>query len=347
MKIGILSFAHTHALSYAEFLRDRDDIDLLTTDPDRASRPAEESGGADLARDLGVAYTESLDSLLAWEPDAIIVCSENSRHRAEVEKIAAAGVHILCEKPLATTPEDARAMVQACDTAGVFLMTAFPVRFTSEFTQLQHVIRSGQLGSILSFSGTNNGRVPTSRAWFTDPGFAGGGSLTDHTVHVADLIFAALPDAQVESVYAEANRILHPDLPVETAGLVLIRYTNGLSAVVDCSWSKPEHYPVWGGLTLRAITETNIVDLNPFASRVDGFSERERSPLWLSYGQDTNATMIEEFLSAVTEGRQPVPNGRDGLRTVEIVSAAYESLTTRKPVTLSPSASSHPDEAHP
>ncbi|WP_243064832.1 Gfo/Idh/MocA family protein [Humibacter sp. RRB41] len=334
MKVGIISFAHTHALSYAAILRDRSDVECVVTDPDHALRPAGESGGRALAESIGVGYLDTVDELLAWHPDAVIVCSENARHVDDVERAAAAGAHILCEKPLATTRPDAVRIIDACDRAGVSLMTAFPVRFTPQYAELRHRLQSGALGEVLSISGANNGRLPAERAWFTDPVLAGGGAVADHTVHVADLVFGLFPGVDAVKVFAVANRMLHADREAETAGLVSIEYSNGVTAVIDCSWSVPDHYPTWGGLTMRVIAEGGNAELAPFAERVDGFSETDRSPVWLSYGVDLDAAMLDEFLSAVAVGRRPVPDGLDGLRALEVVLAAYESIATGHPASV-------------
>lgn len=331
LRVGIISFAHTHSIGYASILRDRPDVECVVTDPEHGSRPAGESGGRALADELGVAYVDTVDELLAWHPDAVIICSENARHADDAVRAARLGAHVLCEKPLATTRADAQRIIDACDDAGVFLMTAFPVRFTPEYAELKGRLDGGDLGAVLSISGANNGRLPTARAWFTDPALAGGGAIADHTVHVADLIFGLFPDARIEEVFAVANRMLHPERAAETAGLVSLRYSNGLTAVIDCSWSVPEHYPTWGGVTMRVITQGGTAELAPFAERLDGFDEAERAPLWLPYGTDLDVAMLDEFLSAIREGRQPVPSGRDGLRALEVVLAAYESLDTGRP----------------
>jgi predicted dehydrogenase len=331
MKVGIISFAHVHAVGYAMLLRDRPDVECVVADPGYASRPAGESGGRELADEIGVGYVDTVEELLAWGPDAVVVCSENSRHVDDVELAAAAGAHVLCEKPLATTRDDARRIIEACERAGVLLMTAFPVRFTPQYSELMDRMRSGAMGDVLSISGANNGRLPAGRSWFTDPVLAGGGAVADHTVHIADLVFGLFPGVDAEEVYATSNRLLHPEREAETAGLVSIRYSNGVTVVIDCSWSVPEHYPTWGGLTMRVIAERGIAELAPFAPRVDGFADAARSPLWLSYGTDLDAAMLDEFLGAIAEGRQPVPSGVDGLRALEVVLAAYESIETGGP----------------
>jgi predicted dehydrogenase len=331
MKIGIMSFAHTHAIGYAQLLRDREDVELLVADPDHAARPDSESGGPELAAQLGVDYADSYDDLFAWHPDAVVVCSENAHHLRDVERAAAAGVHVLCEKPLATNTEDARRIVDICHAAGVRLMTAFPVRFTNEFEGLREVVRSGGLGAVLTVSGANNGQLPTVRSWFADRELAGGGAVTDHTVHIADLLFRLFPGTDALEVYATANDVLHPDRDVETAGLVSIRYSNGMTAVIDCSWSKPDHYPVWGGLGMRVVGEKATAVFSPFAPHLDGFSELEQRPTWTAFGQDLDGAMLDEFISAIRDGRQPLPSGEDGLRTVEIVEAAYASIASGQP----------------
>src|SRR5574341_2540879 len=104
IRIGIMSAAHVHAEGYLAILRSAKGVEcvgIADDDPGRA---------ATLGRDLGVRVWPAYDDLLAQRPDGVIVCAENTRHRALVEMAAHAGVHVLCEKPLATTLTDARAM---------------------------------------------------------------------------------------------------------------------------------------------------------------------------------------------------------------------------------------------
>lgn len=329
MKVALLSFAHVHAAGYLTALRDRDDVELLAADPDHARRPAGESGGWELADQFGVSYVNDYPAVWDWKPDAVVICSENSLHRDLVEQAAAAGAHVLCEKPLATSVPDAEAMVEACDRAGVSLMVAHPVRYSVAFAELKEAHSAGTLGDLIGVTGTNNGQLPRGRQWFFDPDLAGGGSLTDHTVHVADLLDDLLHGTPAATVYATTNTILHGDeVTIETAGLVSIGYASGLIASIDCSWSKPDSYPTWGGLTLNLVGDRGIADMDAFNSRVDGHSESAANRIWIPYGDNADLTMIDEFLDAIATGRRPAPDGRSGLRTVKIVRAAYESVRT-------------------
>lgn len=337
MRVAVLSFAHVHAATYIGLLRDREDIELITADPD--APPDDPTRGRDLAERLGAAYVDTWDEVFALSPDAVVVTSENARHRHLVERAAAAGAHVLCEKPLATTEADARAMIDACARAGVGLMTAYPVRFSPAFVALRRALADGLLGGLISVHGANNGSNPArSRPWFADPELAGGGALADHTVHLADLVDALLDGEQAVEVYAQANSILDDGGPapdVETAGLVTIRYPGGVVAAVDASWSHPPDHPTWGGLAMTCVGEKAIVEFDAFPPLLGGFDSATGRDRWEAGGADLDAAMLDEFLDAVRTGRRPSPDGESGLRTLRIVLAAYESLRTGQPVALS------------
>lgn len=324
LRIAVLSFAHTHALSYVHALKTMPGVQLIATDPDGTRAPDEALRGPRLAAELGVDYVADYDAAFAWRPDAVVVAAENSRHRELVERAAAAGVHVLCEKPLATSVADAVAMRDACERAGVMLMVAYPVRFSPVILGAIAQLRSGSLGRILSVTGINNGKLPQDRAWFTDPELAGGGALVDHVVHCADLLDELL-DERAESVRAVSNRILHSqrELSVETGGLVTLRYPSGVIATIDCSWSWPMSSPTWGGVTLQIVAERGTVTVSPFAQGVAGHDSRGET--WTPVGADLDALLLEEFVAAVRDGRQPQPDAEVGIRTVEIVKAAQES----------------------
>lgn len=334
MRIAVVSFAHEHAISYATALRDREDIELLTSDPDRGLRPDSETGGASLAADLDVPYVDSWDEVTAWQPDGIVVCSENARHRIDTEKAAAAGAHVLCEKPIATTLTDAEAMINACDAAGVRLMMAYPVRFSPTFVAVKQAHEAGRFGAVRGLHGTNNGKVPSgSRAWFVDPELSGGGALIDHVVHLADLYDELLGHVPAENVYASANSLL-PGAPtgVETAAQVSVRYPGGVIASIDSSWLMPQGAATWGGLTMDVVGDRGFAAMDAFNQRVDGFSQHQGSPLWLEYGPNLDALMMDSFLDVVRTGAEPPVDGRGGHRSLAVALAALESARTGRAV---------------
>lgn len=327
LRIAVLSFAHTHALSYVHALQAMPGIELIATDPDGATAPDDALRGADLAADLGVPYVDDYEAAFAWKPDAVVIAAENSRHRELVERAASAGAHVLCEKPLATTVDDAVAMQRACDEAGVILMVAYPVRFSPVVRDALAELRAGRLGRILSVTGVNNGKLPGDRVWFTDLELAGGGALVDHVVHCADLLDELLGE-RASSVRAVSNGILHAqrDLAVETGGLVTIGYPSGVIATIDCSWSWPMSSPTWGGVTLQVVAERGTVTVSPFAKGVAGHDASGET--WTPVGADLDVLLLDEFVAAIRERRQPQPDAGVGIRTVEIVKAAQASAAS-------------------
>ncbi|GGL99235.1 Gfo/Idh/MocA family protein [Nakamurella endophytica] len=332
LRVGLVSFAHVHAAGYAALLREWPGVSLLALDPDADTAPAGELRGAAMAESLGVELAGSAEEFWARRPDAVVVCTENARHRPWVEAAAHAGAAVLCEKPLATTLADAEALVAACDAAGVLLMTAYPVGFHPAFASLTRSVRAGAIGTVIAATGTNNGGAPIDhRSWFGDAALAGGGALMDHVVHLADLLDVVVPAPAVQ-VYARTNRVVHADrVDVETGGLVAITYGDGTHAVLDCSWSVPPGYPAWGGLTLRVEGSRGAVEFDPFGERLAVYSGDER---WQDYGPDLDRLMLAEFLDCVRTGRRPRSDGAAGLRTLRIVLAAQRSaeLGTTVPV---------------
>jgi len=332
IKVAVLSFAHGHALGYLRYLQARADVDVIACDPGGDQAPDAEPRGRDAAP-VGVTYVDTYDEALAWAPDAVVVCSENTKHRELVELAASAGAHILCEKPLATSVHDALAMRDAVEQAGVSLMVAYPVRFSPSFRDLLAQVRAGAVGEILAVLGTNNGKIPLDRAWFTDPALSGGGCFVDHIVHCADLVDALLGEPAT-SVRAVSNRILHAasGVQVETGGLVTATYSSGVIATIDCSWSQPLDAPTWGGLTLQVVGTRGSITISPFASHVSG--DGEQGAIWLPFGADLDALMIDEFLAGVRESRQPQPDAAVGVRTVALMTAAQLSADTANPVSV-------------
>ncbi|MFF7712709.1 Gfo/Idh/MocA family oxidoreductase [Streptomyces sp. NPDC007988] len=337
MKVALLSFAHVHAATYIQLLRDRGDIELIVTDPD--ADPGDPTRGKALADALGVTYRPGYDDALAERPRAVIVTSENARHRALVEQAAAAGAHILCEKPLATTEDDARAMIDACEKAGVNLMTAYPVRLHPAFAALRHILADGTLGPLLSVHGVNTSSPPAlKRPWFADPALAGGGAIIDHTLHIADLIDVLLDGRQPTHVHAVANTLLTPDgagqPAVESAGLITLTYPRGLVVTIDCSWSHPATHPTWGGLTLTCVGERALAEFDAFPPLLTGYDTTRATTRWEPAATNLDAAMLDTFLTAARTGQRAHPDGHTGLRTLRVALAAYESLRTGQPATL-------------
>jgi predicted dehydrogenase len=252
-----------------------------------------------------------------------------------VELAARAGVHVLSEKPLATNLADARAMIDACDRAGVILMTAFPMRFSAPLLEVKANLDAGGLGKLYSFNTTNQGQMPIAhRKWFVDKELAGGGAVMDHTVHLADVLRWFLQTEVVE-VYAVTNHIMHREtVDVETGGLLMLTFADGTFASIDCSWSKPLNYPTWGGLTMELISERGLTVVDAFSQNLNVYNQSQNRNWWAYWGSDANQGMVEEFVAAIRDQHPPSVTGEDGYKALEVALAAYKSAELGQPVRL-------------
>src|SRR5690554_1834989 len=149
LRIGLVSFAHMHAEGYVHNLRSLDAVELVGFTDDDAGRAER------LGEQFGLTRFSDLAALLAAGLDGVIVCTETARHKEVVEAAAAAGVHVLCEKPIEVTLERAEAMRDACEAAGVIFMTAFPMRFDHTLIGVREALQHGDLGRLLSVQGIN------------------------------------------------------------------------------------------------------------------------------------------------------------------------------------------------
>jgi predicted dehydrogenase len=324
LRVGLVSWAHVHSPGIAAALRAIEDVEftgLYDEEPERGRKAAAEQG-AKLHNDLA--------SLLSAS-EAVVIASTNVDHRRYTEAAARAGVHVLSEKPLATTVEDGRAMVEVCKTAGVQLGTAFPVRESRAVLALRDAIRQGQLGRVLAVRGTNPGQYPG--RWFGDKALAGGGAVMDHTVHVADALRWLLSD-EVTRVQAEVGSYLW-GLDVDDCGIITLDFAGGAFASIDCSWSRPRSYPTWGTVTLHVVGERATTDIDVFSQALVRYDDRDMRVRYVPWGEDLTRRMIAGFVNAVLEGR-PVPiSGEDGLRALEVAIAAYRSSELGRPVEIS------------
>ena len=330
MRLALMSFAHVHAESYIGNLRAIPDATLIGVADDDSAR------GAHFASQYNVPLFTSYADLLAEKPDGVVICCENSRHRELVELVLKAGVrYILCEKPLATTLDDAHAILRAVETANAQLMVAFPVRFSPAIRDAKALIDAGKIGKVYGCNAINQGENPSyHRVWFGDKQLAGGGAMMDHIVHVVDVLRWLFQSELVE-LYAEGGDLFPaPGTTVDTAGTVMLQFDNGAFVGLDCSWSRPNYYPKWGNLKIDFVGERGLIAVDVFAQKFTMYRHTVGRPAWVDWGSDIDQALINEFAASIREGRAPAITGRDGLKAVEAVIAAYRSAETHQPVKL-------------
>lgn len=316
LRVGLVSWAHVHAAGLARTLAVLPQVEFVGSFDDGAA-------------DAEGPTQPTLDALL-HSVDAVVITSTNAAHHRYTLAAAAAGVHVLCEKPLATTIDDAREMIDACRGAGVQLGVALPVRSSPAVIALRDAIARGALGEVRAIRATNPGQYPG--RWFGDRELAGGGAVMDHTVHVVDAIRWLLGD-EVVRVQAELGSFLH-GLAVEDCGLLTLELAGGAFATVDCSWSRPATYPTWGGVTLHVVGERGTVDVDVFRQSLTHYDDGAGTVKLVGWGDDLNAVMVGGFVDAILEGRSVPITGEDGLRALEVAMGAYRSAELGRPVAI-------------
>ncbi len=184
--------------------------------------------GAAYAKEFGIPRSvTSLDDLFAAKLDAVYVATTNERHRAETLAAATVGVNVLCEKPLATSLPDARAMVDACDKAGVVLATNHHLRNSAVHRAIRDLVKAGRIGRPLSARVTHAGFLPEHlHGWRLTTPAAGAGAILDLTVHDADLLRFILGD-EPEAIATLAQNGGLAAAGVEDAALSVIRFRSG------------------------------------------------------------------------------------------------------------------------
>lgn len=321
--MGVLSSAHVHTDAYADQLAAREDVEfvgVVDEDPERGRETAERHD---------TEYVPAIDALLE-RIDAGVICSPNVDHREWIDRAATADVDVLCEKPLATTIESAKAIVTRWRDSDIRIGVAMPLRFCEPARRAKTTIETGEIGSIRSISGTNRGQMPG--GWFADPELSGGGAVMDHTVHIVDLVYH-LTGEEVVEVYAEVDTRFH-DVPVDDVNVLSMELSDGTPFLLDGSWSKPDSWHTWGDATVEltgsdgtvAIDHTDQSIVHTLASGPEAGVNR------VFHGTNTTEALIGDFVAAVRDDHDPMTTPDEGLRAVAVVEAAYESAETGRPV---------------
>ncbi len=250
--------------------------------------------------------------------DAVYIASPNDAHRPLVEAAAAARVPVLCEKPMATTLADARAMVAACERAGIPYATAFDQRFHPAHRHLATLVQSGALGEVTAiriayccwvgpdFQGDN---------WRIDPARAGGGALMDLAPHGLDLASVLLGERLAEVAAMGQSRV--HDYAVEDGALLIARSAGGVLVQLHVAYNCPETFPrrrleVIGTAAQVVATDTmgqtpggtlEWTDAATGATHLLDVPGAERSPF---------LNQVEEFSTCLLSGRPfPFPPAHD------------------------------------
>ena len=260
-----------------------------------------------------------------------------------------AGLHVLCEKPMAMNVKQARQMLAASERAGRKLMINFSFRFREQSALLKRYVDSGAIGQIY-FGRTAWHRrrgLPKFGGWFGLKELSGGGPIIDLGVHRLDLAMWLMGSPRPVSVSGSTYGALAARLAteqkkafdVEDLGCALIRFDNGATLIMEASWAgfseKAEDMVTQLYGTHGGIIQRNVGEGYDFEARA--YTEQAGGGLWelrLQQAGFKAPSAYEEFVSAVLEDRQPSATGQHGLDVQAILDGIYKSAATGKEIRM-------------
>ncbi|MHB8655640.1 MAG: Gfo/Idh/MocA family protein [Terriglobia bacterium] len=319
---GFVGVAHAEALRY---------------DP-RAELVAIAGGSrtVSLASDYGVEAMTSVKELIdRRDIDAVIVGTPHHLHAEATIASARRGKHVLVEKPMATSVEDCRAMIGAARDADVRLMVGHFQRYRKTNLAVKQALQEGLLGRVHMINDVLS-ENPDESGWKTQP--ESKGFLLGYGIHAIDQLRWWL-SSEVESVAAHCGNYLGK--VVEDGSLLLLKFKNGTSVVLECTNALPfkSVFGSPGAVEFRAhlIGEKGVMEVNVYGKvnlkTADGVKLLYELPAWdhpKSFARiEAYAEQDKEFVSSILEHRQPAISGEEGLANVRVCLAAYRASADR------------------
>ncbi|WP_067885978.1 Gfo/Idh/MocA family protein [Actinomadura chibensis] len=287
------------------------------------------------------AYTDHRDLIASGGVDAVLVNTPHAVHTAIVCDAAAAGLHVLVEKPMATSLADCDAMIAACAEARVRLAVGHVQRFLPDKAAAKAALDAGEIGEpvLVSDRRGSDYRAGSRPSWFLDPRVAGGGVFINIGAHCVDRLLW-LTGRRVEQVDGRLK-----NTPIETDVLVRLDLTGGLTAHIAVTSTGPAapHDE------MTVVGETGTLSISPHTGTA---LHKDGTTAWLHRPGPEDipaafAAQLADFAAAVAEDREPAVGGPHGRRVLEIILATYSSARRRGPVQVSGRRPPWPAATHP
>jgi glucose-fructose oxidoreductase len=291
----------------------------------------------ELGKDYGVSRTcsyEGYDALLAsGQVDAVYIALPNSMHRGFTLRAAAAGRHVLCEKPMALSEEDCEAMIEAAQRNRVKLMVAYRLHFERANLEAVEIAGSGKIGDLRYFASEFSMRI-------TDPENIrlrrdlGGGPLWDLGVYCINAARYLFQDEPVEACAFATRGSAPPFQEVEEMTAAVLRFPGDRLAQFTCSFGAADAatYRLVGTEgVLRVDSAYEYAERLKYSLTIDGKTEEH------SFRKsDQFAPELVYFSDCIRNDREPEPSGREGLADVRVIRALYRSVEEGRPIVLAP-----------
>jgi UDP-N-acetylglucosamine 3-dehydrogenase len=294
-----------------------------------------EKAGLEISKQFNIphVYENALNMIEKEELDAVSVCTPPNTHFELVLECAKKGIHVLCEKPLAPSTDDAEKMVRECHKNGVVLAIGYTLRFYPNLELIKKRLTQGKLGKLHSIISVYHHTFPKTK-WITDPKVSGGGVIMDLGSHIIDLHNWLVND-EVESLAVFVNSQNAKD--VEKAASVVLKYRNGVTTMMSLSWLAPqeveEHY-VAGSVCMdmaenvAEFRHKHVSDIykSGYKALISKFMRNMLSP---PHKANPWQSEIDDFVDSIVHKRRPRATGSDGLKVTKLIERLYQQKDNR------------------
>lgn len=298
----------------------------------------------EIAALYGAVSYESVEELLQNEEiDAVSVCTPNYLHAPISIAALKAGKHVLCEKPMATSREDAEQMIEAARESGKKLMIAHNQRFVPSHAKAKEILASGEVGKVYSFRtafghpGPEAWSVDGKDSWFFEKEKAFIGAMGDLGVHKTDLIRYVLGEEIVE-VGSFVETSAKEFATVDDNAVCILKSESGIIGTLAASWA----YTAKEDNSTIIYAEKAILRLedDPVNSLVVQYQTGEIVKYELGgiqsndEGGQSNSQVIDRFVDSIISDKESPVSGLEGMNSLQVVLAALESNETKKLISL-------------
>ncbi|WP_347548567.1 Gfo/Idh/MocA family oxidoreductase [Pseudalkalibacillus hwajinpoensis] len=335
MKVAVIGCGSIARRRHLPEYRSQDYVEIVAVCDvvkERAEEMASEYGG--------VAYTDYRILVEDKEIDAVSVCLPNSLHAPVSIAALNAGKHVLCEKPMATSREEAEAMIQAAEVNSKKLMIAHNQRFVDSHVKAKELIESGEVGNIYSFRttfghpGPERWSIDGATSWFFDKEQAFIGAMGDLGVHKSDLMRYLL--GEIVEVGAFVGTKAKENTDVDDNAVCILKTETGVIGTLTASWS----YVIGGDNSTVIYGENAVLRLegDPDYSLVVEYKNGNVVKHQLQKiqsneeGGQLNTHVIEKFVDCIVNDTVPAVSGEEGMKSLQVILAALESNETRRVV---------------
>jgi predicted dehydrogenase len=268
--------------------------------------------------------------------DVVDICTPTHLHLEMTLQAAAAGKHVVCEKPLARSSAQALEMIAVCRKAGVKLLVAHVVRFFGQYALAKASVANGDIGKpgVIRLSrGSFRPKKPDGN-WFLDESKSGG-ILMDLMIH--DYDYARWIAGDVESVFAKRVLNEHPEAPVDY-GLVILKHRSGALSHIAGAWAYPPptfrtHLEIAGDGGLIEFDSADTAPILNLLAKTNSDSPDVGLPS-SPVSESPYTTQLKEFYAVLLGEKEPRVLAEDGLAAVQIAEAAIQSAASGKAVML-------------